>query len=387
MLTNSEKNELKTRIDKYYKISTELAHIDKKQLDILLNDKKLSNGWGKNHIIKLGNSRVFVKRIPVTDIEYNNMFSTLNHYNLPMYYNYGVGSAGFGAFRELVTHIKTTNWVLEGEIENFPLMYHYRVVPCSDKNIETDMEKHKQYIKYWNNNKNINQYIIDRKSSNYEIILFLEYIPYTVSEWLVKNKNKVTQLIDEMLKTIAFLKKNGIIHMDIHFDNIITDGKKMFLTDFGLALDQNFDLSEKEKVFFKNNTYYDFGEFLYSISVNLFFIYKKNNILERLKIAGINEEMKSFERYIFFLKNIKEISGDKVIQMDKNYFNIIIKYYDIILLISEFLGDMYRNNKKNTKYNHLELLRLLKTTELLRSKNPSHNRKQIHNSRQPDAQT
>lgn len=180
-----------------------------------------------------------------------------------------------------------------------------------------------------------------------------------------KKKNKVTQLIDEMLKIITFLKMKGIIHMDIHFDNIITDGKKMFLTDFGLTLDRNFDLSKKEKVFFNNNTYYDLGEFLYSISVNLFSIYKKNNILQRLMIRGINEEMKPFERYIFFLKNIKEISGDKILHLDKDYLNIIIKYYDIILLISEFLSDMYRNNKKNTKYNHIELLGLLKTTGLL----------------------
>ena len=137
-------NNLKARKEKYYRINTQLAHIDKKQMDLLFNDEKKTHGWGTNHIIKIGNSKVFVKRIPLTDIEYQNMFSTKNHYNLPTYYNYGVGSAGFGAFRELVTHIKTTNWVLKGEIENFPLMYHYRIVPCSDKKTEINESNDKE---------------------------------------------------------------------------------------------------------------------------------------------------------------------------------------------------------------------------------------------------
>ena len=57
---------------------------------------------------------MFVKRVPVTDLEYENMFSTRNLYDIPTYYNYGFGSAGFGVYRELVTHVKASNWVLAG---------------------------------------------------------------------------------------------------------------------------------------------------------------------------------------------------------------------------------------------------------------------------------
>ena len=123
------KNDLKTRIDKYYQLNTRLVYLDNKQLSSFFKGERDTHGWGENHIIKLGGSKVFVKRIPVTDLEYNHMFSTRNLYDLPTYYNYGVGSAGFGVFRELLTHIRTTNWVLQGAIENFPLMYHYRIMP------------------------------------------------------------------------------------------------------------------------------------------------------------------------------------------------------------------------------------------------------------------
>ncbi len=58
-----------------------------------------------------------------------------------MYYHYGIGSAGFGVFRELVANIKITNWVLEGAITNFPLLYHYRVIPIVRERPNLDMER------------------------------------------------------------------------------------------------------------------------------------------------------------------------------------------------------------------------------------------------------
>ena len=71
------------------------------------------------------------------------MFSTKNLYDLPTYYQYGVGSAGFGVFRELVANIKTTNWVLQGAIANFPLLYHARIIPFSGERPDVDMERHR----------------------------------------------------------------------------------------------------------------------------------------------------------------------------------------------------------------------------------------------------
>lgn len=56
------------------------------------------------------------------------------------YYNYGVGSGRFGAFRELLTHTKTTNLVLNEEIENFPLMYHCRIITKNEKSKPIDKE-------------------------------------------------------------------------------------------------------------------------------------------------------------------------------------------------------------------------------------------------------
>lgn len=42
-------------------------------------------------------TRVFVKRVPLTDLELRpgNIRSTANHFGLPVFYQYGIGSAGF----------------------------------------------------------------------------------------------------------------------------------------------------------------------------------------------------------------------------------------------------------------------------------------------------
>ena len=58
-------------------------------------------GLGATSTFSLGVDKVFVKRLPLTDIEAAHPYSTRNHFELPTFYSYGVGSAGFGAWREL----------------------------------------------------------------------------------------------------------------------------------------------------------------------------------------------------------------------------------------------------------------------------------------------
>src|SRR5260370_21652884 len=96
------KNRIELRRRTYFELSSLIAQIDNAQLRCLFEASESRAGWGRNHTIDLGSSKLLVKRVPVTDTELDNFFSTKNLYRLPTYYNYGVGSAGFGVFRELV---------------------------------------------------------------------------------------------------------------------------------------------------------------------------------------------------------------------------------------------------------------------------------------------
>ena len=255
------KNDRNSRIDTYWKLNTHFAYIDDSQLISTLANEGETLGWGKNQVLKIGGSKVFVKRVPITDLEYKHMYSTKNLYGLPTYYNYGIRSAGFGVFREILMHIQTTNWVLQGSIDNFPLMYHYRILPRQSEKVRIDLQQHKQYVEYWNSNDNIERYIVDRVNANYEVALLLEHFTNGYS-WFKNNIGQLNHTIRDMLKTITFLRKNGVIHFDIHFYNILTDRRKPYLIDFGLVLDRRFDLSDAEREFYNKHSYYDYGALL-----------------------------------------------------------------------------------------------------------------------------
>ncbi|MCW3054678.1 MAG: hypothetical protein JWN14_3848, partial [Chthonomonadales bacterium] len=125
------KNSISQRRQRYFQLNPQIAQMDNERLRSLVGPSESRGGWGANKTVDLGSVKVFVKRVPVTDTEYDHLLSTGNLYQLPTYYNYGIGSAGLGVFRELVAHIKTTNWVLDGQIETFPLMLHHRILPFS----------------------------------------------------------------------------------------------------------------------------------------------------------------------------------------------------------------------------------------------------------------
>ncbi len=361
-------NYIEIRRKRYFKLSSQIAQLDNTQLRSLFDNSQSnesSTGWGMNHAILLGEFKVFVKRVPVTNIEFDNLFSTRNLYDLPSYCNYGFGSTGFGVFRELVTHIKTTNWVLDGAIASFPLMYHYRIIRFDGRRADVDRSHLKAYVEYWGNSANAGNYVLDRANAKYELILFLEYIPNVLETWLRENPNKLQKPLDDLRTTITFLRTKGIIHFDAHFRNILTDGKQIYLTDFGLVLDKSFTLTKDEELFFKQNTFYDYGEVLRNLSHVIqspYDLCSENDKRRIMEKYGIKEGLKPYELRSILLDNIEQIHSDGVMKLDEFYVASIVKYRSIIALMQDFFSDMWENKKKDTKLRHAELRLLLKET-------------------------
>lgn len=369
------KNALELRTKRYFKLSSQLAGLDNVQLHSLFNDSgsgTSSLSSGRNYNIVLGQSKVFVKRIRLTNLEYKNLFSTKNLYNLPTYFNYGVGSIGLGVFRELITHIKTTNWVLEGEIASFPLMYHYRIIPFSGARENVEEENYQSFVEYWGNNASIENYVLDRANANYELILFLEYIPHVLATWLQENPNQLEKCLDELHKTITFLRTKEIIHFDAHFYNILTDGQQIYLTDFGLVLDKSFTLTKDEESFFQENQFYDYGEVLRNLGHIIRSSYDScSEINKRIIIEKYNIKkcLKPYEIGAILLDNIEQLDADKLMKLNKFYVTSIVKYRSIIALMQNFFADMCTNNHKNIKFPHAKLQQLLEETGFVPSNN------------------
>lgn len=130
------------RLAGYGAVATELSLLSDHRLkELVASAVPLGSGiGGRSAELEIAGRRVFVKRVPLTDIELRpeHVRSTANVFGLPTFYQYGAGSAGFGAWRELAAHTLTTHWVLGGAYAGFPLMYHWRVLPDSPPEGFTD---------------------------------------------------------------------------------------------------------------------------------------------------------------------------------------------------------------------------------------------------------
>lgn len=261
------------RLHTYSAVSTALALYSDHALRELV-DAAVPMGagiGGKSALLEVAGVPVFVKRVPLTDLERQpeHVRSTANLFDLPLFYQYGVGligSTGFGAWRELTVHTMTTNWVLAAEYDGFPLMYHWRVLPDTTPLLE-ELADIDRAVAYWDGRPQVHHRIEALRDSSASIALFLEYIPQNLHEWLndrIAEGDEATgqacvTVERELTSGIAFMNSRGLLHLDAHFENILTDGHRLYFTDYGLALSSGFDLSPEEAAFFGKNQGYDRG--------------------------------------------------------------------------------------------------------------------------------
>jgi hypothetical protein len=217
---------------------------------------------GTSATLDVGGVRVFVKQVPVTERELlpGNMRSTANLFGLPGFYQYGVGSAGFGAWRELAAHIMATNWVLSDKHQAFVLLYHWRLLP-GPAVAEGAFEQFGGLdgaVAHWEGSAAVRDRLQTLRDSSARLVLFLEHFPQTLSAWIADQDASVFPRVDRQLaETAAFMREHELVHFDAHFLNILTDGHRLYFADFGLALSDRFDLSDQEMAFLHEHRCYD----------------------------------------------------------------------------------------------------------------------------------
>jgi hypothetical protein len=251
-----------TRLSTHTALSAALARLSDHELSDLLERAEPGGAGigGPTALLEVGGTPVFVKRLPLTDLESRpeNIGSTANLFDLPVHTHYGVGligAAGFGAWRELAVHTMTTNWVLAGEHDGFPLMYHWRVLPHPGQTLPGELE---QAVDYWG--PEIGPRIEALRASRSSIALFLEYFPQNLHDWLNGRSDleSACEMVErELAAGVEFMNSRGLLHFDGHFQNVLTDGERLYFADYGLAISSAFDLSEEETAFFTENRDYD----------------------------------------------------------------------------------------------------------------------------------
>ncbi|MFJ3306901.1 protein kinase family protein [Streptomyces sp. NPDC086549] len=260
------------RVSAYATVGARLSLFSDRRLgDAVAAAPSLGSGiGGRSAEMEVEGIRVFVKRVPLTDIELRpeHLRSTANLFELPLFYQYGAGSAGFGAWRELAAQIMTTGWVLKNEYAGFPLLYHWRVLPDSPPRGFVDaLGGVEGAVARWDGSQAVRRRLEAIGRSSFSLVLFLEHVPQTLAAWLggTRDAASLESRCDSsyrwaeaalMLGT-EFMSARGLVHFDAHFANLLTDGRQVYFADFGLALSRDFDLSAEEDAFLADHLVYD----------------------------------------------------------------------------------------------------------------------------------
>jgi len=331
------------RLVRYSTVSNRLACLSDMQLnDLLKGATQLSVGYGENVTLSVDGVPVFIKKIPLTDLELRpeNIRSTANIFHLPTFYQYGIGSAGFGAWRELAANVMATNWVLTGQCENFPIMYHFRVLPgLMPKGDEIEQEEEiKESVEFWDNAPAVGKRLQAMANSSNFLVIFFESIPTMLGTWLDEQFTKgpdavdVTALMIEknLEATTKFMVDHDMYHFDAHFSNIMTDGCRLYFADMGLATSTLFDLSPEEIAFVHHHKTYD--QF-----------YTRANLAGEL-IQRLTKSREEFKRMI-----AQYGSGKQDMIFSPTVTAMLKKYAPSAMLRDDFFGQL-RKVSKSTPY-------------------------------------
>lgn len=221
---------------------------------------------------------VFIKRIAVTALELQpgHRSSTANVSELPAYCHYGIGSAGPGVWREVAALTMASQWARSSQEAPFPLLHHWRLLP-GGAGIAGDGEAH-DYLAHpaavAADDRVLRRRLEGLRASCVHVALFMECLPATLSTWLAGQWQASPDSLPETVRWVeresaaafAFMRRQGFVHFDAHLDNVLTDGRRLYFADHGLAMAAAFDLDAAERRFLARHAGYDAARFSASLT-------------------------------------------------------------------------------------------------------------------------
>ncbi|HEY5936574.1 MAG TPA: hypothetical protein VIU61_18120 [Kofleriaceae bacterium] len=251
------------RFERHREVATALAALSDRELQRIVDAAPLSGTsiGGSSMVLDIADTPVFAKRVPLTDLERRHARSTANLFDLPTVYQYRVGSSGFAVWRELAAHEMTTVWEIAERCDGFPLLHHWRVLEGSPAPA-FDLEP---AVAYWDGSPAVRSRLEAITRATASVVLFLEYVPKNLREWLgaqaalgeVAVEKACAMVERESRRVLSVMRAHDFLHLDPHFANILTDGERLYFSDFGLATCREFTLSEPERTFFECHRSYD----------------------------------------------------------------------------------------------------------------------------------
>ncbi len=243
------------RLDEARAISSILNGLDDAGIRILVDDaEEVGVGiGGTTKTVRIGETTVFIKQLPLTSIEEADPGGTASRLQLPFVTHYGIGSPTQAVGRELAAHRITSRWVRTGVVDFFPLLLGCRVldVKCEADHSEFDGDAPpRRWGSHW---PQIQTKLAAIKDASKSMVFFLEYVPETLGAWVRRSLAEGTgatvfpQAVDQLLEATAWMNRQGFQHFDVHPGNILVRNGRLLFTDFGLALHKDFELTAEEE--------------------------------------------------------------------------------------------------------------------------------------------
>ena len=222
---------------------------------------------GRSVRLEIEGTALFAKMIPLSDRERRpeNVRSTANLFDLPLYCQYGLGGCpGFGAWRELEGALAATRWVRSGACASFPLLHHWRVLPTAAPAPPTasQLAAIEHDVAFWTAGALETAPVLRARltgahEASAHLVLVTEHFAQDLLTWLPVQlrdgpaaADTALALVDRDLASIfACLAAHGVVHFDPHFENLMTDGERLYLADFGLVLAADFALDPAAEAF------------------------------------------------------------------------------------------------------------------------------------------
>jgi hypothetical protein len=262
---------LPARLERHATVASSLAALRDGELAALMDAAPALGAGigGTRSLLHVGGVPVFVKRVPLTDLERRNghVRSTVNLFELPTFCQYGVASPATGAWRELAASEMATSWVLAGRAKCFPLLHHWRVLdrPAWLQPLPDELADIERVVAFWHGSPAVRSRIEAIAGATTSLTLFFEWVPEPLPAWLARQviasdaaaERAITMVERRLLVDVDQMNAAGLHHFDAHLDNILTDGERLYFTDLALAMSPQFELSTSEARFLDANLTHD----------------------------------------------------------------------------------------------------------------------------------
>ena len=214
--------------------------------EVIENTKIYNSGTGSEIVSYRykNNKGLVVKTINVAERELGNTKNNydMNPNNLPR--NWKLLNCPKGAYPNL----SGVNPMREIEIFKFlkdKSWYPIHKIVTKDKNFNYKYY-HKTQL-----NKNVNLINDERKFGRKSFWIIQEDCGKTFKE--IYNKCDKAKIFEKIITIINEMRSMGILHMDLHSDNILIDSNdNVFIIDFGWCIHRSFELSQSERNTYEN---------------------------------------------------------------------------------------------------------------------------------------